>query len=218
MPPELGVFLPKTRRLHPSICEFVSETFYEGRLSAERGLGLEQQALCWQGEPWQAGVRFLPVAHRGNTSQSDEEAEAIASLVERLFDSATLFRSRQGEARPLTHSDVLVIAPYNAQVAALRRSLPSELRVGTVDKFQGQEAPVVIYSMTSSSAEDAPRGLEFLYSLNRLNVAVSRAQALCFVVASPELPSAACRTPRQMKLINALCALLERSERSAPTR
>jgi uncharacterized protein len=211
MPAELGVFLPKTRRMHPRICEFVSETFYEGRLSAETGLGLDQQALLMPGEPWQAGVRFSPVAHRGNTSQSDEEVEAIVSLVERLFAPDTLFRSRRGDTRPLTFDDVLVIAPYNAQVSALRRSLPGELRVGTVDKFQGQEAPVVIYSMTSSSAEDAPRGLEFLYSLNRLNVAVSRAQALCFVVASPELPSAGCRTPRQMKLVNALCAFLERS-------
>jgi uncharacterized protein len=104
----------------------------------------------------------------------------------------------------------LVVAPYNAQVAALRRSLPDDVKVGTVDKFQGREAPVVIYSLTSSSADDAPRGLEFLFSLNRLNVAVSRAQALCVLVASPELTRASCKTPRQMKLVNALCAYLER--------
>jgi uncharacterized protein len=213
IPPELGVFLPKTRRLHPLICEFVSAAFYEGRLSTEPGLGLERQALSLAGDGWESGVRFSPVVHRGNTNQSDEEVEAVVGLVGRLLDEATRFRPRQGEARPLTPADILVIAPYNAQVSALRRALPSELRVGTVDKFQGQEAPVVIYSMTSSSAEDAPRGLEFLYSLNRLNVAVSRAQALCFIVASPELVSAACQTPRQMKLVSALCSYLEQSAR-----
>ncbi|HEY6078027.1 MAG TPA: TM0106 family RecB-like putative nuclease, partial [Polyangiaceae bacterium] len=212
IPPELGVFLPRTRRLHPSICDFVSQTFYEGRLSPEQGLGLERQALRLPGGEWQSGARFVPTSHRGNTNQSEEEVEAVVRWVQSLLDPATRFRSRSGELRALTAQDVLVIAPYNAQVALLRRALDDEeLRVGTVDKFQGQEAPVVIYSMTSSSAEDAPRGLEFLFSLNRLNVAVSRAQALCLVVASPELPSAACQTPRQVKLVNALCAFLERS-------
>jgi uncharacterized protein len=93
-------------------------------------------------------------------------------------------------------------------VAALRQRLPG-FPVGTVDKFQGQQAPIVIYAMTTSSAEDAPRGMEFLFSLNRLNVATSRAQALVVVVASPELARARCRTPRQMRLANALCMYLE---------
>jgi uncharacterized protein len=105
-----------------------------------------------------------------------------------------------------------VVAPYNSQVAALRRALPGEVRVGTVDKFQGQEAPIVIYSLTTSSAADAPRGLEFLYSLNRLNVATSRAQALVILVASPDLATAQCKSPRQMQLVNALCAYLERAQ------
>jgi uncharacterized protein len=98
----------------------------------------------------------------------------------------------------------------------LRQKLPPDVRVGTVDKFQGKEAPIVIYSLTTSSAADAPRGLEFLYSLNRLNVATSRAQALVILVASPELPTASCKTPRQMQLVNALCAYLERAERIDP--
>jgi hypothetical protein len=157
-----------------------------------------------------SGLRFWPVPHRGNTNQAVEEVGAILGLVERLL--AGTFHARDGARRALTAADILVVAPYNAQVAALRRALPDDVRVGTVDKFQGREAPVVIYSMTSSSAEDAPRGLEFLFSLNRLNVAVSRAQALCVLVASPELSRAACKTPRQMKLVNALCAYLERAQ------
>lgn len=212
IPPELGVFLPTTRRLHPRICDFVSETFYEGRLGPEPGLGLERQELLLEGGPSGSGVRYLPVEHRGNTNQSSEEVQAVRDLVQRLLSPGARFRDRTGETRALTCDDVLVVAPYNAQVAALRRALPEGVRAGTVDKFQGREAPVVVYSMTSSSAEDAPRGLEFLFSLNRLNVAVSRAQALCVLVASPELSRVFCKTPRQMKLVSALCAFLERAQ------
>lgn len=212
IPPELGVFLPTTRRLHPKICDFISATFYEGRLKAAPELGLEQQAVAVAGEPFTAGVRFVPSRHRGNTSQASEEVETVQLLVDRCLEDGSSFRGRDGRARPLTPEDILVVAPYNAQVAALKRSLPEGVRVGTVDKFQGKEAPVLIYSMTSSSAEDAPRGLEFLYSRNRLNVAVSRAQALCFVVGSPELLRAACKTPIQMRLVNALCSYLEAAQ------
>ncbi|HVY28392.1 MAG TPA: TM0106 family RecB-like putative nuclease [Polyangiaceae bacterium] len=212
IPPELGVFLPTTRRLHPKICDFISSTFYEGRLTAAPGLGLEQQAVAVAGEPFTAGVRFVPSQHRGNTSQASEEVDTVQLLVDRCLEDGSLFRARDGSQRPLEPKDILVVAPYNAQVAALKRRLPRDVRVGTVDKFQGGEAPVLIYSMTSSSAEDAPRGLEFLYSRNRLNVAVSRAQALCFVVGSPELARAACKTPAQMRLVNALCSYLEAAQ------
>jgi superfamily I DNA and/or RNA helicase len=101
------------------------------------------------------------------------------------------------------------VAPYNAQVSALREQLPPGARVGTVDKFQGQEAPIVFYSMTTSTPEDAPRGMEFLYSLNRLNVAVSRARCVAVLVASPALFQAECKTPRQIELANAFCRYLE---------
>jgi uncharacterized protein len=167
--------------------------------------------VSYAGQAPSSGLRFHPVEHRGNTNQASEEVEAIAALVSQLLRPDARFVSRGGESRPLLADDVLVIAPYNAQVAALRRALPDDVKVGTVDKFQGREAPVVIYSMTSSSAEDAPRGMEFLFSLNRLNVAVSRAQALCILVASPELTRVSCKTPRQMQLVNALCAYLERT-------
>jgi uncharacterized protein len=213
MPPELGVFLAETRRLHPALCEFTSRVFYEGRLRALPGL--EQQRIVQVGaEPALAqlsgsGLRFVPVSHRGNTQRSEEEVERIAELVTELLAGGSQFAAANGEVRALEPRDVLVVAPYNAQVAALRRRLPPQLSVGTVDKFQGREAPIVIYSLTSSSAADAPRGFEFLYSLNRLNVATSRAQALVILVASPELARAHCRSPRQMQLVNALCSFLE---------
>jgi uncharacterized protein len=211
IPEDLGVFLATTRRLHPSICEFISEAFYEGRLSAEPDHGLERQQVNVPGFVTGAGVRFLPVEHCGNTSRAPEEVEVIRGLFEQLLRPESTFRARDGVERRLQLSDVLVVATYNAQVAALRRALPEGASIGSVDRFQGREAPIVIYSMTSSSAEDAPRGLEFLFSRNRLNVAVSRAQALCVVVASPELTRVSCKTPAQMRLVNALCALVERS-------
>jgi uncharacterized protein len=180
-------------------------------LHVEQQLGLERQQVVGVGQVGGSGLRFVPVMHRGNTNHSSEEVTEVKRLVGLLLAPGSQFQARDGEARQLTAKDVLVVAPYNAQVAALRRALPDDVRVGTVDKFQGREAPVVIYSMTSSTAEDAPRGLEFLFSHNRLNVAVSRAQALCILVASPELTRVSCKTPRQIKLVNALCAYLERA-------
>ncbi len=209
IPPERGVFLPHTRRLHPDICDFVSRVFYEGRLQPQRELGLERQSVAGPGVFSGSGLRHVPVAHRGNANQSPEEVEVIARLVGELLSSGAQVTTPNGQ-RLLEPGDILIVAPYNAQVAALKRALPLE-RIGTVDKFQGQEAPVVVYSMTTSSADEAPRGLEFLYSRNRLNVAVSRAQALALVVGSPELVAVSCKTPRQMKLVNALCAYLEAS-------
>lgn len=213
IPPHRGVFLPKTRRLHPLLCRFISTTFYEGRLQVDESLGLERQELRGAFEYLGAGVRFVAVPHRGNTNQASEEVEVIERLLRDLLRGDVEFQPAFGTARPLAERDVLVVAAYNAQVAALRRALPEGVAVGTVDKFQGREAPLVIYSMASSSAEDAPRGLEFLYNLNRLNVAVSRAQALCIVVACPELTRAACKTPAQLKLVNALCSYLEHTTR-----
>ncbi|MYH41192.1 MAG: hypothetical protein F4150_05405 [Chloroflexi bacterium] len=157
------------------------------------------------------GIRFIPVPHSGRSSESAEEAEAVATLVRALLRPGSGYTDAAGDSRPLGQSDVLVITPYNAQVAAVREALP-EVRVGTVDKFQGQEAPVAIYSMATSSGAEAPRGMEFLYSLHRLNVATSRAQCLAAVVASPALVRVRCRTPRQMRLANALARLIEVAE------
>lgn len=132
----------------------------------------------------------------------------IAELVAELLTTRAQFTDDEGNVRPLTAADIMVITPYNAQVAELRDRLP-DVHIGTVDKFQGQEAPRVFYLMATSSGSEAPRGMEFLYSLNRLNVATSRAKALCILVASPHLLGAECRTPRQMQLVNALCRYLE---------
>ncbi len=215
MPRELGVFLPQTRRLHPAICEFTSTMFYDGKLRSLPGLDVQRI----NGTPPfnGSGLRFIPVQHEGNTNRSDEEATEVAAIVDTLLSGSTTCTHRYGTAntpttRPLTADDILVIAPYNAQVAALRHRLPDAIAVGTVDKFQGKEAPIVIFSMTTSSGAEAPRGLEFLYSKNRLNVATSRAQALVILVASPELTRVQCRTPRQMELVNALCAYVEACE------
>ena len=150
----------------------------------------------------------MAVPTRGNQNASREEAEAIAILVREVLAANSQWTDRDGISRPLTWQDILIIAPYNAQVFELLTYLP-EARVGTVDKFQGQEAALVIYSLTTSSAADAPRGMEFLYSANRLNVATSRAKCVCVLVASPATLDVACRTPRQMRLANAFCHYME---------
>src|SRR6202035_3506997 len=134
-----------------------------------------------------------------------EEVVRISRLIDDLLSKGSSWTNKNCETCNLTLEDVLIVAPFNAQVSALRRKLPNGARVGTVDKFQGQEAPIVFYSMTTSTPEDAPRGMEFLYSLNRLNVAVSRARCACIMVGSPRLFSPECRTPRQKELANVLC-------------
>jgi len=206
MPDRLGLFLDGTWRLHPSISAYTSEVFYEGRLRSHYG----RDVLALDGEQPLSGtgIRFIPVPHEGYSIDSLTEAAAIADYVRRLIGSKAAWTNANGETKPLTQEDVLIITPYNAQVASLRAQLPG-FRIGTVDKFQGQEAPISIYSMATSSADDAPRGLEFLYSLNRLNVATSRAQCLAVVVASPGLLHVRCRTPRQMQLVNAFARLVE---------
>ena len=204
--PDKGLFLEKTWRLHPKLCDFTSEVFYEGRLHPREGL--EHQRI--EGHPWlgESGLWFVPVAHEGNQNASAEEIECIASLVASLVQTGVNWIDDKGRSRPLQLNDLLIVAPYNAQVSDLSNRIPNA-RVGTVDKFQGQQAPVVIYSLTTSSPEDAPRGMEFLYSLNRLNVATSRAQAVVIVVGSPRLLEPECRSPRQMQLANALCRYAE---------
>lgn len=206
MPDDLGLFLEHTWRLHPDITEFTSTAFYEGKLQSRENLG--RQFLHGPAPMRGAGVRLLHVEHVGSESESPEEARQVAALVRALIQSGSTWTNKDGEEVALTYQDVLVVAPYNAQVGAIQRELP-EGRVGTVDKFQGQEAPVSIYSMTSSSPEDAPRGMSFLYSRNRLNVATSRARCIAVVVAEPALLRVRARTPEQMRLANALCQFTE---------
>jgi predicted RecB family nuclease len=210
VPAQRGLFLAETWRLHPSVCAFTSRLFYEGRLRSRQGKGLEQQRLLGPTRFAGAGLWLVPVEHEGNTSSSPEEAECVAELVAELLGADVRWCARDGVERELSADDVLIVAPYNAHVRALQERMP-DLRIGTVDKFQGQEAPVVIYSMATSSPDEAPRGLDFLYDLHRLNVATSRAQAVCILVASPRLLEPDCRTPHQMRLANALCAYVEQA-------
>jgi uncharacterized protein len=192
IPADRGLFLERTFRLHPEICRYVSEEFYEGRLSADAATAAHGTALG-------SGLRFVPVDHEGCRQESEEEVDEVAGIVTRLLDAG------------VKAAEVMVVSPYNMQVNTLAEVLPAGVRVGTVDKFQGQEADVVVYSMASSSGEDVPRGLEFLLSRNRLNVAVSRARCLAYLVASPRLLEVNCRTIPQMRLANALCRFVELS-------
>lgn len=202
-----GLFLDRTWRLHPELCAFTSEIFYRGRLESHPGLERQRTRLL---PPLQgSGLRLLPVVHAGNQSQSMEEVDAVRDILDDIVAGEYTWMNQHGEELPVSLQDVLVVAPYNAQVSALADALPEGARVGTVDKFQGQEAAVVIYSMASSSPADAPRGMEFLYSPNRLNVATSRARCVAVIVASPELFTPTCRTPDQMRLANAFCRFRE---------
>jgi predicted RecB family nuclease len=207
--PERGLLLGTTYRLHPDVNAFISEAFYEGRLSTEGRNA--RQAIAAGDAVGGTGVRHVPLVHSGAGNRSRAEAEWIAAAITSLVGRT--WTDRDAQRRPLTIDDILIVAPYNAQVAEIARVVEARLgrrpNVGTVDKFQGREAPIAIYSMTTSTPEEAPRDMEFLYSGNRLNVAISRARGLAVLVASPALLRVACRTPQQMRLLNALCRLLE---------
>jgi predicted RecB family nuclease len=207
IPPSMGMLLPETWRMHPRVCEFTSEMFYEGRLQS-RDL-LQHRVLA--NHPWLngAGLWFVPVRHAGSRNSSAEEVAVIDGIVRSLVAPGVQWFRSGTNCKQMGLEDVVVVAPYNAQVGDLLLALPPGARVGTVDKFQGQEAPVVIYSLTTSSPEDAPRGMEFLYSLNRFNVATSRAMTAVIVVGNPRLFEPDGKSPRQMQLANAFCAYLE---------
>ena len=208
IPGDRGLFIDQTRRMHPDVCRFISEAIYEGRLSSyEECAG---QRIDAGGELTGTGVRYLPVEHDGNTRESPEEALEVARRVEALIGAD--YTTAKGECRPLRADDIMVVAPYNAQVRCLRDHLPDGVRVGTVDKFQGQEAAVCFFSMATSSGAELPRNLEFLFSRNRLNVAVSRARCLAVLVCSPQLLHVRCRNAEQMWLVNALCRFVEMAD------
>lgn len=205
VPSDRGIFMPLSRRMHPRICSFISTAVYEDRLRSDEGAG--RQTLISSTGRDLVGVGMRAVLHSGRSQVSSEEIDAIAAQIVEL-EGAT-YRDRDSSERVISSADILVVAPYNAQVNALRTRLPSAVRIGTVDRFQGQEAPVCLISMTTSSGEELPRDIDFLFSLNRINVAVSRAQASAMVFASPSLLETQCRTIEEMKLVNTLCLLHE---------
>lgn len=202
VPQSRGIFLPVSRRMHPAVCRFISDQVYEGRLTSHPDTA--RQSVT--GTPFpEAGAFWVPVPHEGNAQISLEEVAAIQSVTGELLRGT--WTEKDGSSRPMRQTDIIVVAPYNAQVNALRDALADGIRVGTVDKFQGQEAPICLVSMTASSAEETSRGMEFLFSLNRINVAVSRAKGLSLVFGAPRLREAKCETVDQMRLVNTLCAL-----------
>jgi uncharacterized protein len=205
VPPGRGIFLPTTWRMHESVCRFISEVVYEGRLRPEKQNQNQQLILGGAAPPslMKTGIRFVPVEHDGCAQKSEEEAEVIRKLYASLLEQQ--YQDRAGKIHPIEADNILVVSPYNLQVNHLKSVLPPGARVGTVDKFQGQEAEVVMISMTTSSIEDLPRNIEFLYSKNRLNVAISRARCLALIIASPRLLEIPCETVEQMQLVNTLC-------------
>jgi len=205
-----GIFLSNSWRMHPDVCRFVSDLAYDARLNSADGC--EQQRVC-STRISGTGLRYLPVEHINNAQQAPEEAAAIASAVASLLEGTATVTDKHGVDRPLTAADILIVAPYNMQVRALRELLPQDVEVGTVDKFQGREAAIVFFSMTSSSGDDVPRGLEFLFNRNRFNVAMSRAKCLSVLVCSPRLLESRCHTVEQLQLVNAVCRFVDRAQR-----
>ena len=207
-----GLFLNTTYRMHPKICQFTSEQYYEKKLTSQSDL--IKQTINGSSDFARKQLFFVPVDHNGNQSRSEEEANKIKEAINSLLDGNHQWTTHEGVKETINAEHILVVAPYNAQVALLQRKLQEStvteaIKVGTVDKFQGQEAPIVIYSLTSSSSEDAPRGMSFLFSPNRFNVATSRARCTVLVFGSPHLAAAECKTPIQIRWANGLCRYVE---------
>jgi hypothetical protein len=209
MPDTRGVFIEETRRMHPDVCRFISERIYQGRLTSHVD-------CATQGTDLGTGLRWLAVDHTGCSTESAGEAEAVAAQIRALLGRN--WTNKHGEQHAIGVDDIMVVAPYNDQVRLLRAHLDAApdtrgVAVGTVDKFQGRQAPVVLFTMTSSSAHDMPRGTEFLFSRNRLNVAISRAQCLAYLVCTEQLLGSRAHTVEEMRMIATLCAFVEYAER-----
>jgi predicted RecB family nuclease len=213
IPADRGIFLARSWRMHEHVCRFISDAVYDGRLHPEAA-NQNQALLLGKGahaalRP--TGIGFLPAVHAGRAQRSAEEAAIVSELYASLLKQR--YRDRKGKVHAMAPDNILVVAPYNSQVNLLKSTLPAGARVGTIDKFQGQEAEAVLVSMTTSSGEHLPRNIEFLYDKHRLNVAISRAKCLAIVIASPELLHVKCGTPAQMELVNTLCWVKEYAAR-----
>ncbi|MDR3688258.1 MAG: TM0106 family RecB-like putative nuclease [Fimbriimonas sp.] len=200
VPADYGLFLGESRRMHPSVCRFISDSIYQGRLKSEASCA--RQSID---SPYGAGIVFVPVRHDGNVQRSDEEIEQVGAIYRQLAGSR--YTAKDGGTRDLTLDDFLFIAPYNAQVRGLKSALPPGARVGSVDKFQGQEAPVCILSLCSSYGEYGSRGLGFILDRNRINVAISRAMCLAIVVADPRIATNPASSLEEMTLTNLFCKI-----------
>lgn len=201
-----GIFLANTWRMHPDICLYDSEMFYESKLYSVSGL--ENQRIEGNTQFLGSGLYYKAVEHEGNTNLSVEEIDEVERIVKELTKGDVFWYDEKNNKHVIRPEDIKIITPYNNNVFEMQKRIPN-VAVGTVDKFQGQEAPVVIYSLASSSPEDAPRGMEFLYSPNRLNVAVSRAKAVFIMVGNPKIFEPDCKSPYQIKLANPFCRFIE---------
>ena len=200
--PDMGVFLPETYRMHPDICRLISENVYDSRLHSATVTNRHIVNVPREILPRKQGIHFVPVIHEGNTQGSEEEVVIIKDLAQKLINIPYWSEYQDGPQRLIEWSDMLFVAPYNYQVNLLKAALNSDARVGSVDKFQGQEAPIVFLSMCASDATESPRGIEFLFSKNRLNVAISRAQSLAIIVGSPTLAETSVNNLQQMELVS----------------
>ena len=205
LPENEGVFLSETRRMHPDVCRFISKQIYEGRLTSH-------PSCAQQSTQFGTGLRWLRAHHVERSTESEEESAIVIAEIQKMI--GTPWVNQKGGTLTLSADDFMVVAPYNDQVDLLRRNFDrtpglGDVQAGTVDKFQGREAPVVFFTMTTSSGEDMPRGPEFLFSRNRLNVAVSRARCLAFLVCTEELLNSRARTIEEMRLIGTLSAFVE---------
>jgi uncharacterized protein len=209
---DFGIFLRDTWRMHPAICRFNSGAFYEGRLQPrpENARRVVRVPVGAKLVPIEAGLLFVPVEHDGNGQASDEEVDVVEQLFEELIGRERL--DGNGDVSRIAEKDILVVAPYNMQVRRILARLPGA-RIGSVDLFQGQGAPIVIVSMCASDGESSPRGVEFLFDRSRLNVAVSRAESLAIVVGSPALARTPCTSVAQMALVNTFCRIVAEGER-----
>jgi uncharacterized protein len=207
---DMGVFLSESYRMHPAVNQFISEYIYEAKLHADSDnvKQLVHVPTAYTGIlNKEAGIVFVPVEHQANTQASDEEVEQIAQLTQELLQRQ--LTTKEGQTRQVTWQDIMFIAPYNHQVRKLQDRLGAQAKVGSVDKFQGQEAPIVFLSMCSSDASEALRGLDFLFNKNRLNVAISRAKSLAIVVANPRLAITKVNSIEQLKMVNLFSALIK---------
>ncbi len=210
VPPDRGVLLEETWRMHPDVCAFISDVMYGGKLRSHSSCGGQSAA-------GQTGLRWLRAVHKGCSTESPEEAAIVVAKVEELLGQP--WTDQHGVTRPLTVADFMVVAPYNDQrrcIEAALRANPATrgVEVGTVDKFQGREAAVVLFSMATSSSEFMPRTADFLFSKNRLNVAISRARCLAYLVCTDELLDTRARDIEEMALISALCSFVELAQAS----
>ncbi|HEY5266287.1 MAG TPA: TM0106 family RecB-like putative nuclease [Acidimicrobiales bacterium] len=212
IPNTQGVFIAETWRMHPNVCQFISQQIYEGRLTSNECCDQQDTAFG-------TGLRWIEAHHSRRSTESTEEVELVIEQITKMV--GTNWVNQKGVSAPLKASDFMVVAPYNDQVKLFRGSFQQnstlrDVQVGTVDKFQGREAPVVFFAMTTSSADDMPRGPEFLFSRNRLNVAVSRARCLAYLVCTEDLLNSRARTIEEMRLISTLSAFVEYAQHVEP--